>query len=75
MDSGTAFSPIAVSDSTHSNFTFVADNVGCGGLGADPEKQVRCMRNVPAGILEDLFATYQESGGSPALGFTPIIDN
>jgi len=33
------------------------------------------MRSVPADTLENFFATYQESGASPALGFTPIIDN
>jgi len=47
MDSGTAFSPIAVNDSTHSNFTFVAEHVGCGGLAADPEKQLSCERFLP----------------------------
>lgn len=74
MDSGTALSPIATDDTTHSNFTFVADNVGCSGLASEPSQQLSCMRNVSAAEIEDFFASYQESGVTPALGFDPIVD-
>ncbi|KAK6397493.1 hypothetical protein LTR65_006470 [Meristemomyces frigidus] len=74
MDSGTAESPITTDDTTRSNFTFVANNVGCSDLASEPAQQLACMRNVSAAKLEDFFATYQESGATPALGFTPIVD-
>lgn len=74
MDSGTALLPIASEDTTHSNFTFVADHVGCSGLGADSAQQLACMRGVNADTIEDFFAGYQESGAVPAIAFSPIPD-
>ncbi|KAK5125190.1 hypothetical protein LTR85_000866 [Meristemomyces frigidus] len=74
MDSGTAESPITTDDTTHSNFTFVAEHVGCSGLASAPAQQLACMRNVSAAKLEDFFASYQESGATPGLGFDPIVD-
>ncbi|KAF2769024.1 acetylcholinesterase [Teratosphaeria nubilosa] len=75
MDSGTAFSPINVQPGTHSNFTFVADHVGCSGLATDPAQQLACMRNVGADTIEKFIATYAEDGTSPSLSFHPVIDD
>jgi len=75
MDSGTAFTSTTVNDSTHSNFTFVADHVGCSGLADEPTQQLACMRNVSADKVEDFFASYQESGATPSIAFDPIQDN
>jgi len=75
MDSGTAESPIATSDTTHSDFTFVADGVGCSGLVDDPAQQLACMRGVNASTLENFIANYDESEATPAISFTPIVDN
>lgn len=75
MDSGTAQSPIAVNDPTHSNFSYVANHVGCSGLAGDAAQQLSCMRGIDASSLENFIATYAESGTTPALSFDPIVDN
>ncbi|KAK7698345.1 hypothetical protein SLS64_012593 [Diaporthe eres] len=74
MDSGTAESGLTSADTPHSNFTFVAENVGCGGLGGDPAKELDCMRGVDALKIKDFIASYAESGSSPSLGFNPVPD-
>ncbi|KAI7482988.1 acetylcholinesterase [Hortaea werneckii] len=75
MDSGTAYSDITSDDVSQSNFTFVAENVGCDGLGSDSARQLACMRKVSADKIEGFVAKYQESGDIPAIGFNPIPDN
>jgi len=74
MNSGTANSPTSVNDTTHANFTFVAEHVGCAGLGGDAAQQLACMRGVNANTIEDFLATYQEGGNTPALSFDPVVD-
>ncbi|KAI3391172.1 hypothetical protein diail_7804 [Diaporthe ilicicola] len=74
MDSGTAGLGLSVSDASYSNFTFVAENVGCDGLGGDPAKELACMRDVDASKIEDFLASYATSGSSPSLGFYPVQD-
>ena len=74
MDSGTAFLPIRSQDASHSNFSFVAANVGCGGLESEPATQLDCMRNVSAATLEGFLEQYQEAGTTPAISFVPIAD-
>ena len=74
MDSGTAQSPIATTDTAQTNFTFVADNVGCSGFGSDAAGRLACMRKVNAAAIEDFVAQYQISGQMPAIGFRPVID-
>lgn len=76
LDSGIAFTPFfTVNDTSRSNFTFVADNVGCAGLGDDAGKQLSCMRNVDGNVINDFVADYSETGGMPGLAFVPIEDN
>lgn len=74
MDSGTAESGLTSADSSHSNFTFVAENVGCDGLSEDPAKELDCMRGVDAIKIKDFIASYAESGASPSLGFNAVPD-
>lgn len=74
MDSGTAESGLTSADTPHSNFTFVAENVGCGSLREDPAKELNCMRSVDAIKIKDFIASYAESGSSPSLGFNPVPD-
>lgn len=57
----------------YSNFTFVAKNVGCGGL--KPKQELACMRKVPYKKIEKFLAKYSKSGGTPALSFSPFYDN
>ncbi|KAK5135196.1 hypothetical protein LTR08_005583 [Meristemomyces frigidus] len=73
MDSGTALTGGYV-DPMHSNFTFVADHVGCSGLASKPTQQLACMRNVSATTIENFYATYQESGAAPGISFSPTVD-
>ncbi|KAK4987195.1 hypothetical protein LTR50_004796 [Elasticomyces elasticus] len=75
MDSGTVFLPIRSMDTAHSNFSFVADHVGCGGLSSDGAAELACMKAVPATTLETFVANYQDSGALPRISFLPIADN
>lgn len=77
MDSGSEFFPASVLytstvDTTHSNFTFVARNVGCGGL--DPAAELACMRKVDALTIENFLQQYQDSLTQPPIAFIPIVD-
>lgn len=74
MDSGTAESGLTSADTPHSNFTFVAENVGCDGLSGDPAKELECMRGVDAIQIKDFLLSYGESGASPSLSFNPVPD-
>lgn len=76
MDSGTAYSPTYAHDKQHTNFTFVADHVGCPGLGDYPAKQLACMKGKSAHDIEHFIAKYHESGATPALdNFYPVPDD
>lgn len=76
MNSGTAFTPFfTVNDTTRSNFTFVADHVGCASLADDPDQQLSCMRNVDGDVINDFIANYSETDGFPGLAFVPVEDD
>lgn len=72
MHSGNEFVDILTRDPVHANFTFVASNVGCGGL--DPSEELSCMREVDAFAIRDLIKSYTDSGATPILTFSPVID-
>ncbi|KAF4780658.1 chlorogenic acid esterase precursor [Colletotrichum scovillei] len=75
MDSGTAhLDQLMNHDETHSNFTFVAQQLGCGNS-TTPEAELACMRKIPAEKLENFVATYKDSEVTPTIGFSPQIDN
>ena len=59
-------------DATHTNFTFVASHVGCGGLNATGE--IDCMRKVPVETIQDFWSQYADNGTLPGLDFGPIPD-
>lgn len=79
MDSGTEFLPAislyisTLDEATHSNFTFVASNVGCGGL--SPAAELACMRKVDALTIENFLQKYQDSLTQPPINFVPVVDN
>ncbi|KAJ0123752.1 hypothetical protein J7T55_012221 [Diaporthe amygdali] len=79
MNSGTALLPYyTVNDTSRSNFTFVADHVGCAGLADEPDKQLSCMRDVNGSVIIDFVANYSTSigsGGLTGLAFVPVEDN
>jgi hypothetical protein len=73
MESLTAQLPVWSKDYEHTNFTFVAENLGCGNL--DPVAELECMRhNVTAGAIEDFVANRSLAGTTPALNFRQIAD-
>lgn len=74
LDSGTSFSSIITTDTTQTNFTFVADNVGCDGFDGDSAGLIECMRAVDAAKINDFIAQYSESGQQPGIGFRPVVD-
>lgn len=74
LDSGTSLSSIITTDTTQSNFTFVADNVGCDGFDGDSSGLIKCMRGVDASKINDFIASYSESGQQPGIGFRPVVD-
>lgn len=76
MDSGTALLPLSMigsHDTKHSNFTFVAGQLGCGDL--SPQDELACMRKVSAANIEDFVEVYQDKGTQPPISFIPAIDN
>lgn len=72
MDSGVSFLPLQ-GDMTGSNFSFVASEVGCASSG-NVERQLACMRRLPAGKIQNFVAGYSVNGSSPGLNFAPIPD-
>jgi len=71
-DSGAA-GLLGSGDSQHTNFTFLAGLVGCGGL--DAQTELSCVRNVSATALENALSYYTINGTKPAISFTPFPDN
>jgi len=58
---------------TGSNFTFVAENLGCGNLSSSDE--LMCMKNVSSEEIEAFLKEYQDSSETPSIRFTPVTDN
>ncbi|PYH48725.1 carboxylesterase [Aspergillus saccharolyticus JOP 1030-1] len=61
---------ISFTDYAHTNFTFLAGLVGCGGLNSSAE--LSCVRSVPATTLQTALSTY---AGTPSISFKPSVDN
>ena len=80
MQSGTAMVNISRPDAAHSNFSFVARNLGCGGFGSapgapgDPELELACMRQVPMPLIQNFIGQYRDNGTRPTLQFKPSPD-
>ncbi|KAI6818296.1 chlorogenic acid esterase precursor [Hortaea werneckii] len=72
-DSGTVGIAGRGSGSDSSNFTYLAGLVGCGNLSASAE--LNCMRNVPAGTLENTLSAYLVSDAEPSISFSPVVDD
>ncbi|KIW45062.1 uncharacterized protein PV06_03481 [Exophiala oligosperma] len=72
MESGTALLQGTSTDSKHSNFTFVASHLGCGGLNASAE--IQCMRDVPVEKIVNFVGRRGDNGTMPALDFGPVAD-
>ncbi|KAK0636833.1 alpha/beta-hydrolase [Bombardia bombarda] len=80
MDSGSEMLAVPMlADPMHTNFTFVADNFGCGGL--EPVKELACMRgpNVSAARIEQFIENNNDAFVKTWTGkyivFRPAVDN
>ncbi|TVY82750.1 Lipase [Lachnellula suecica] len=74
MDSGTTHLDILKSvDTTHSNFSSVARNLGCANQ-TDAAAELACMRSVTAEAIEEFLEIYQDGGVTPTVNFFPIVD-
>ncbi|KAK3687790.1 alpha/beta-hydrolase [Podospora appendiculata] len=76
MDSGSEqlTGPVFL-DPEHTNFTYVAQHFGCGGLA--PKAELECMRggNISAHEVEDFIQSHDQSGVGKFLFFIPAVDN
>jgi len=73
MQSGTAMVNISAADPTHSNFTFVAKNLGCD-FPSDPLAEVECMRQVPMSLIQNFVGQYKDNATKPTMQFKPAPD-
>ena len=75
LDSGTVFSDITSKDKAQTNFTFVAEKLGCSGFDSDSSALLKCMRGVDALKIGDFIADYAMSAQQPGIGFLPVRDD
>jgi len=73
MMSGTAMVNISYPDLTHSNFTFVARNLGCD-FPSDPDAELECMRQVPMSLIQNFVGQYKDNATKPTMTFKPAPD-
>ncbi|KAK0644460.1 Alpha/Beta hydrolase protein [Cercophora newfieldiana] len=73
MQSGTAMVNISAADPTHSNFTFVARNLGCDFPG-DARAELECMRQVPMSLIQNFVGQYKDNATKPTMTFKPAPD-
>ena len=71
-DSGSVFLSAATPDPTYSNFTSVARHFNCST--ESPAVELACMQTVPADAIESYLKSYSDTGASPGLTFSPVID-
>ena len=73
MMSGTAMVNISRPDTKHSNFTFVAKNLGCD-FPDDPAAELACMKQVPMSLLQNFVGEYKDNATRPTMTFKPAPD-
>ncbi|KAM3421964.1 Carboxylic ester hydrolase [Cercospora zeina] len=67
-----AFLP-SVPDATHSNFTFVAKNVGCD-FPTNFTAELECMQQVDYNDMINFMGRYQDNDTQPAISFSTVAD-
>ena len=75
MMSGTAALTQAGGDATGSNFSFVAEQMGCGSS-SNATEELACMRTVPVMKIVEFVGRYNDgnNGSLPRLSFAPTAD-
>ncbi|KAK3682058.1 Alpha/Beta hydrolase protein [Podospora appendiculata] len=74
MQSGTAMVGVARADPGHTNFTFVAKNLGCDFPG-DAAAELDCMKQVPMTLIQNFIGQYKDNGTKSAIVFKPLPDD
>ncbi|KAK4246326.1 lipase 1 [Corynascus novoguineensis] len=78
LQSGTAMVNVSYPDNTHTNFTFVARNLGCD-FPSNPTAELDCMRRVPMALIQNFVGAYKDnktaSDLAPLTQFQPLPDN
>lgn len=75
--SGSVYLDITSKDTTQSNFTFMADNLGC--QTSNDTERLQCMRNVSFVDIENFLGRYRDNStlvdpSQPSLLFAPVAD-
>jgi hypothetical protein len=73
MNSGSALLPTFSRDQAKTNFTFVAQSLGC--MNSTAYTELECVRSIPFGKVEEFLKAYQDGGRTPAISFLPIKDD
>jgi acetylcholinesterase len=71
MNSGTALLGTISNDQSHSNFSFVAEGLGC----KNRSVELECVRDIPYQKIERFLKDYQDSGKRPTISFVPVQDD
>ncbi|KAH8712285.1 Alpha/Beta hydrolase protein [Phaeosphaeriaceae sp. PMI808] len=76
LQSGVVLGSALPKTPAYSNFSFVAQNVGCKPTCDDPygTAELDCMRQVPFAILINFIGQYSDRGAQPAIDFRPVAD-
>jgi carboxylesterase type B len=79
-ESGNAYNGAGLTDPEHTNFTFVAKNVGCD-YPTDYEAELKCMQQVDANKIVAFMGHYQDKSNSqsnpseqPKIAFSVVAD-
>ena len=72
-ESGSCFAFGSGDDWTHSNFTFVAKNLGCD-FPENAKKELECMQKLDYNLLINFFGQYTDAGKEPPIAFGPVAD-
>ncbi|KAJ4350606.1 hypothetical protein N0V95_004610 [Ascochyta clinopodiicola] len=61
-------------DPEHSNFTFVAEQLGCHFVDND-EAELDCLRKLPFATIMNFVGQYGDKATQPPITFSPIVDD
>ncbi|KAJ7611540.1 Alpha/Beta hydrolase protein [Mycena polygramma] len=73
MQSGTALSVPSLTDTAHTNFTFVAKHFGCD-FPFDGAAELDCMRLIPFAMIENFIGKYADNATQPQLRWNVVPD-
>ncbi|KAG9645359.1 acetylcholinesterase, partial [Aureobasidium melanogenum] len=72
MDSGSSYTPAIIEDPAHSNFTYMASQLGCGNITTPASKMLSCMRKLNVAMLEKFLLDHKST--TPSIAFLPVAD-